>query len=121
MKKNFSKAALLALITFFPAITLAVNTPGNFTDVVLIFVDLILAALPLVAGLSLLAFFWGLAKFILNAGSEQGREDGKQVMKWGILALFVTISIFGILTFLYDEFGFSNSFNLGIPELPTSL
>lgn len=89
--------------------------PKNFTELAYIFIDLILAALPLVFALSVLAFFWGLAKFILNAGNEDGREDGKQVMKWGIVALFVAVSLFGILTFIYGEFGFSN---IGIPQIP---
>ena len=111
----------LLVSILFPSISFAVDTPGNFTELVLIFVDLILAALPLVASLALLAFFWGMAKFILKAGSEDGREEGKQIMKWGIVALFVAVSIFGILTFLYDEFGFEGSGNLGIPGLPTDL
>lgn len=121
MKKIFNKTALLLVVSFVPGVAFAVDTPGNFTELILIFVDLIIATLPIVAGLSLLAFFWGMAKFILNAGSESGREEGKQVMKWGIIALFVAVSIFGILTFLYNEFGFSNSVNIGIPELPTNL
>lgn len=117
MKKT---SIFLSIGLLLPAVVFAVDTPRNFTQLVLIFVDLILAALPLVAGLALLAFFWGMAKFILKAGSEEGREEGKQIMKWGIVALFVSVSIFGILTFFYHEFGFGNS-SFKIPGLPTNL
>jgi hypothetical protein len=101
-----------------PAIAFAARPLNSFTDLILIFIDLIIATLPLIAGLALLAFFWGMAKFILKAGSEDGREEGKQVMKWGIVALFVAVSLFGILTFLYNEFQFGN---IGIPQLPTNI
>ncbi len=59
--------------------------------------------IPIVAGLALLYFFWGLAKFILHADNEDKREEGKQVMKWGIVALFVMVSIWGIVRFITGE------------------
>lgn len=112
MKKN---TFFVFISLLFPVIAFAARPLDSFADLILIFIDLIVATLPLIAGLALLAFFWGMAKFILKAGSEDGREEGKQVMKWGIVALFVAISLFGILTFLYNEFGFGS---IGIPQLP---
>ncbi len=61
---------------------------------------------------ALLFFFWGMAKFILHAGDESGREEGKEVMKWGIVALFVIFSIWGIVAFIRNEFEID-----GIPRL----
>ena len=93
------------------------STPENFSDVICIFIDLISTAIPIVAGLALVVFFWGLANFILKAGDEKGREEGKNVMKWGIVALFVLVSIWGIVMFLHgDIFGYSP---VGLPLLPT--
>jgi len=60
---------------------------------------------PVVGGLALLYFFWGLAKLVLNAGDEKGREEGKQIMKWGIVALFVLVSIWGIVIFIQRTLG----------------
>jgi len=88
------------------------GTPQNFRGLVCLFIDLISTAIPIVGGLALLAFFWGLAKFILNAGSESGREEGKEVMKWGIIALFVMVSIWGIIYFLQVEFRLQNIIDL---------
>ncbi len=120
----FSSRFLVILFTLFlPTLTFAfpsdcaVRTPPeSLCDVFLVFTDLIYSALPLVIGIALLVFFWGLAKFILRAGDEKAREEGKQIMKWGIIALFVLVSVWGIIEFLQGEFGFSN---LGIPRLPT--
>lgn len=54
----------------------------------------------IVTGLAVIFFIGGLAKFILNAGDEKGREEGKKVMLWGIIALFVIVSMWGIVRIL---------------------
>jgi hypothetical protein len=51
-------------------------------------------------GLGLLFFFWGIAKFILAAGDESKHEEGKRLMIWGIVALFVMASVWGIVNFV---------------------
>jgi len=65
----------------------------------------------IVAALALIYFFWGLAKFILHAGGDdEARVAGKQVMLWGIIALFVMVSIWGIVNFLGRAFGVGGYF-----------
>jgi TM2 domain-containing membrane protein YozV len=54
----------------------------------------------LVVALALLYFFWGLARFILNAGGGKEQEEAKAIMLWGIIALFVMISVWGIVRLL---------------------
>jgi len=62
--------------------------------------------LPLAFSLCLLYFFWGVAKYVKNsAGSEKAAEDGKRVMVWGIVGLFVAFSIWGIIKFIESEIG----------------
>lgn len=61
------------------------------------------AATPVAIGIALLVFFWGLAKLIFSAGDEEKRSEGKKVMGWGIIALFVVVSIWGIVFFLADS------------------
>ncbi len=56
-----------------------------------------------VAGIALLAFFWGLVKFIFAQGSETSKAEAKKIMGWGIIALFVMTSIWGIVYFIGDE------------------
>ncbi len=55
---------------------------------------------PIVLGLALLIFFIGLARFILRADNENERRRGQQIMVWGIVALFVMTSIWGIVSFI---------------------
>lgn len=68
--------------------------------------------IPLAFALSLFYFFWGVAKYIrTGAGSDKATEEGKKVMVWGIVGIFVAFSIWGIIKFIQSE--------LGIPAIET--
>ena len=92
------------------------GAPQNFSELVCLFVNLISTAIPVVAGIAVLVFFWGLAKFVLKAGSENDREEGKQIMLWGIIALFVLVSLSGIIVFIHAEI--FNESPIFLPTLP---
>ena|SRR3989344_4536403 len=89
---------ITTLASFFPVVSFAAlnGVKGLITDIGSIINSLI----PVLFGLALIFFFWGLAQFILHSGEEKTREEGKQKMLWGIIALFVFISIMGILRFI---------------------
>jgi hypothetical protein len=87
---------------------------SNFKEFIGFLVDLLNPLTVIVASMSLLVFFWGLAKFILVSGDEKALDEGKQLMFWGVIALFVMVSIWGIVNLLSgDIFGVS----VGIPQL----
>ena len=70
---------------------------------------LIDSATLLMASLALLVFFWGLARFIFKIGSggdAKAVAEGKQLMIWGVIAIFVMVSIWGILRFFSQDVGF---------------
>jgi TRAP-type C4-dicarboxylate transport system permease small subunit len=71
--------------------------------------DIIDILIPLVAALALLYFFWGLAKFILNSGNEEAQTEGKNIMIWGIVALFVIVSVWGLVRFVGSALGINPS------------
>ena len=51
-------------------------------------------------GLAFLYFFWGLAVFIRKESESGDLEKGKNRMIWGVLAIFVMTSVWGIVYFL---------------------
>lgn len=57
--------------------------------------------IPLVFALALLYFFWGVAKYIRSEGT--GKEEGKNIMIWGIIGLFVMSSVWGLVAFIRGE------------------
>lgn len=103
-------------LTFTPPST-GTGAPRNFTELVEVFLKLIELLIPLIASLAMLAFFWGLVKFIRKAGGdEKAVSEGKNLMIWGLIALFIMVSIWGLLRFFSAEAGFTQ---FGIPLLPT--
>ncbi len=51
--------------------------------------------IPLMIALALVVFFWGLVQYIINPG--EGHDKGKSVMIAGLTALFVMVSVWGII------------------------
>lgn len=79
---------------------------------------LIELATPIVVALALLYFFWGLATYILNQGSEEKKKQGREVMIWGILALFIMVSIWGIINVIQDTFDVRGG-DIKVPQVDT--
>ena len=61
--------------------------------------------IPVLIGIGLIVFFWGIIQFVLNADSEEKRTTGKQHMIWGIIGMFIMVSVWGIIYLLQDFFG----------------
>src|SRR3989344_3069320 len=85
---------------------------SSFVGFLIAFIEILI---PIIATLALLAFFWGAGKFILKAGDVKEIENGKKLLIWGLVALFVMASIWGILRFFQVDL-FTVAF--GIPLLP---
>ncbi|MDB5266495.1 MAG: seg [Parcubacteria group bacterium] len=101
---------LALLVPFF-----AHAAPSDFTGVVNLFLSLVNAVIPVLMGLAFLLFLWGIAQFIRNAADTKSHEDGKQMMIWGIIALFVMVSYLAIVHAAQGDV-FGRSF--GRPSLP---
>ena len=94
-------SALLPLVSFAAPL-------GGVKSLIVSVKDIInTAVIPLMFGLAIVYFFWGVIQFISKAGEEKAREEGKQKMLWGIIALFVFVSITGILTFIGNTLNIS--------------
>ncbi|PCI29648.1 hypothetical protein COB55_01755 [Candidatus Wolfebacteria bacterium] len=78
---------------------------NNANDLIIAVGKLIGQLIPVAFSAALLLFFWGIAKFILSAGSEEKQSEGKSIMLWGVIALFVMTSIWGIVRFLSQSLG----------------
>ena len=74
----------------------------QFKDLATKLLEIVNLLVPIAFTAALLFFFWGLAKFILAAGDPAAKEVGKNIMIWGIIALFVMASVWGITTILAE-------------------
>jgi hypothetical protein len=68
---------------------------------------------PIVFITALLLFFWGVVKYIKSEGD--GKAEGKKIMIWGIVALFVMTAVWGLVAFIGEEIGIDYIKNQPIP------
>ncbi len=78
--------------------------PGTLTDIIGIATGLAQAIVPVLVALALLYFFWGIANFILKSGEKDERKKGKERMVWGLVALFLILSVSGLLAVVQRTF-----------------
>jgi hypothetical protein len=70
-------------------------------------------------GLAVLAFFWFLITFIWKGASDPAkRADSLKGMGLAVLALFVMVSIWGIIGLLGSIVGVNQGGNIPIPGIP---
>jgi hypothetical protein len=99
------RALLVALVTL-P--TVASAAPRSLQELACQVVELIdLATFTLII-FGLVAYFWGIISNIPHFGDEQGAEKRKSFLLWGIVILFVMVSIWGIIQLLQSTLGFKD-------------
>ena len=109
------KKFVLSLLVLTPA--LASAQLGNVGDLMGSVGRLVDLAIPIVVSLALLAFFWGLAKFIFAAGDEESKADGKKIMIGGVVALFVMVSVWGLVGFIGNAFNIQQGGSITPPSV----
>ncbi len=64
-------------------------------------------------------FFFGIAQYIFGAraGDAKKIEDGNRFMRWGLVALFVMFSVWGIITYVQNIFGIKGQNTIIIPTI----
>ena len=60
---------------------------------------------------AVVVLFWGLITFVYNvrSGSEDAVKKGKTLMIWGIVAIFVMVTLWAIVGFMQDALGLPNT------------
>jgi len=108
----------IATVLLIPSAIVFAQGFENLIDLASDFKSLLNVITTVIISLALVFFLWGLAIFILSAGDEEKREQGKKVMIWGAIAFTVMIGIWGIVQFLLDAFDLSQEEPPFIPGVP---
>lgn len=74
---------------------------------------------PVSVGVATLAFFWFLIEFVWKGReSSEKQQESIKGMGYSILAIFVMVSIWGIIGLLGNVFGVGQGGNVPIPTVP---
>jgi len=83
-----------------------IGNVDNIADVFALGICILRSAIvPLLITLAVVIFIWGIVKFISKADEPGEREEGRQFMMYGIVALFVLVSIWGLVGIIQGTFG----------------
>jgi len=72
--------------------------------------------MPLLFAIALVYFLVGVVKYIASGGDENKRKEGTQMMLYGIIGLFVMVSVWGLVALLINTFGISIQREFVLPE-----
>ena len=74
---------------------------------------------PLAIGLAVVIFLFGVIKYVTAGDDEAGRESSRQLMLWGIIGLFVMVSVWGLVQVLNSTTSINQGGSGTGPTLPT--
>lgn len=94
--KKFSLALLILLV---PGVALA--APRTFSEAVNLLVTILDTGTGLLVLAGIVVYFWGISTNILKM-KDEGSQAFKAYFIWGIVAIFVMVSIWGIIELLQN-------------------
>lgn len=75
------------------------------------------ALIPFFITLAVLYFFYGVGLYILKAGDEEARAQGRQIMINGVIGLFVIVGVWGLVGVLAETFNIETGGGIDIPTI----
>ena len=103
MKKYlFTTGFTLALVVL-PAITFAQTQITDFSSLITQLVGIVNLIVPLLLGLAVLGFMWGVIKYIFAAGPDNLAE-ARNFMIFGIIGIAVMLAVWSLALFVKDSF-----------------
>lgn len=94
-----SLVSALGLVSFIAPSLASAQTLLNTLALVNTFLN---AAIGLFITLAIVVFFYGLIKYLTKLGGEDAAKEGLSTMFWGVIAIFVMVSIWGIIRLLQN-------------------
>ena len=107
MKKNLTNKKIFLILTVLSALMAVpqVSLAFTFKSLASFFIFTIVNPLVIsIIGLAVVYFLWGVAKYILHSGDAKAREEGRNMMIYGIIAIFVMVSMYGLVNLLKTTF-----------------
>lgn len=109
MKKIYP-FAILSL----PVLAFAATDIGDILGTVQ---GLIQTIIPIVIGIAVLMFLWGIAQYIVAKDAEKQKE-ARMIIIYGVIVLFSMVAIWGLVEVLGETFGISPGVVPAAPGLP---
>lgn len=77
---------------------------STFADLVGILIGYINLILPVLTALALVLVMYSAYRYVLKSGDSHGKGAERQAIMWGLIALFMIVSVWGLLRFMCGTF-----------------
>lgn len=112
MKNIGKKIGVAAAAFLLPAVAFAQYSVTNSSSLFNAILSILNAIIPIIIALAVVYILWGLVQSFIMAG-EEDRKKGHSKILYGIVALFIMLSIWGLVNILVNTTGLNN-------QIPTS-
>lgn len=117
LNKTFTSLFTLSAV-FLPALAFAQQQPlGNLSTLIDRFGEIIKALIPIMVGVAVVVFIYGVIRYVLAGGDGEKRKEGTKFMIAGIIGLFVIASLYGLIFVLQEAFGVQGGGSITPPTI----
>lgn len=102
-------------LAFAPSLVFARTISSIISDTIRPIIDTLV---PLFIAVAVAVFLYGVVKYVTSAGDEEKRKEAKSYMLYGIIGLFVMVSIWGLVTIISDTFALDSNVTVPTTALP---
>jgi len=110
------KFGFIFLIFSVPIVTFA--AANTFAEALGIMQGLLNGLLPVLIALAVALFLLGVLKYIGASDNPEKRTEGRELMVYGIIAIFVMISFWGLVNIVVDTFFSSSDLTIKGTDVP---
>ena len=102
-----------------PLFAAAQSTPQNITQLYALALSLFNSAIPVLIGATAVVFLYGVVKYVAVGGDSGDRDEAIAYILYGLIGLFVMLSLWGLVGILTGTFNFGGAAGGGgVPVLP---
>lgn len=94
------------------------QNPGTINFIICKISFFISSIIPILITLGVIYFIWGVIQYAI-AKDEEAKTGGRSAMIYGLIALLVIVSIWGLVAILQNTFGIQGSAKINIPCIET--
>lgn len=98
--------ALVVLFLTSPVFVIAAGTLNDIEEAVL---ELLNSIIPMFVAAAVVFFLWSVLKYVNSGDNAEVRIQARALMVYGVVAIFVLVSVWGLVGLLENVFNLDNS------------
>ena len=102
---------------FLPTIALAQINISDVDDLGGAIYYVLNLVFPILVAIAVFVVVWGIFKFVLNAGDEEARKTGRSLILWGVIGIFLMLSVWGLVNIVRSSVALNNESLTGVDDL----